>query len=60
MNKGTIRKNLHEGVASVTNILLSVMETYVLEDECEIEPVVEEHVEEVPIQQYPPGFFSGL
>lgn len=44
----------------MTNILLSLMETYVLEEEREIEQVVEYKVEEQEARQYPPGFFSSL
>lgn len=44
----------------MTNILLSLMETYVLEEEREIEQVVEQRIEEREVEHYPPGFFSSL
>ncbi|MER1986349.1 MAG: hypothetical protein ABS948_10715 [Solibacillus sp.] len=44
----------------MTSILLSFMETYVLEEDQDIEQVVEYKVEQQEDRQYPPGFFSSL
>lgn len=51
---------LTKGWRVMTNILLSFMETYVLEEEQHIEQVVEHKIEEQEVEQYPPGFFSSL